>query len=161
MFIYFLLLGIFLFLFFNESKHSHYYKEYNSISIVFFIILTLIMGLRDFSVGVDTELYYRIYTQVGNDVNPFYKISPIYYILIKFLNFLKPQFAFGLTRSKEYATIIQQYYLCGQLTQRESAIFTWWKSRVRIPHCPPSVMVYKSFLIDHHFCIFRGIFYPF
>lgn len=88
MFIYFLLLGIFLFLFFNESKHSHYYKEYNSISIVFFIILTLIMGLRDFSVGVDTELYYRIYTQVGNDVNPFYKISPIYYILIKFLNFL-------------------------------------------------------------------------
>ena len=25
----------------------------------------------------------------------------------------------------------------------------------------PSVMVYKSFLIDHHFCIFRGIFVPF
>ena len=25
----------------------------------------------------------------------------------------------------------------------------------------PSVMVYKSFLIDHHFCIFRGIFAPF
>ncbi len=25
----------------------------------------------------------------------------------------------------------------------------------------PSVMVYKSFLIDHHFCIFRGIFATF
>lgn len=27
--------------------------------------------------------------------------------------------------------------------------------------CNTSVMVYKSFLIDHHFCIFRGIFASF
>ena len=27
----------------------------------------------------------------------------------------------------------------------------------RVPEDGPSVSVYKSFLIDHHFCIFRGI----
>ena len=32
---------------------------------------------------------------------------------------------------------------------------------LRVPEDAPSVMVYKSFLIDHHFCIFRGIFTPF
>ena len=32
------------------------------------------------------------------------------------------------------------------------------KSAVRVRLEVPSVMVYKSFLIDHHFCIFRGIF---
>ena len=32
---------------------------------------------------------------------------------------------------------------------------------LRVPEDAPSVMVYKSFLIDHHFCSFRGIFTPF
>ena len=32
---------------------------------------------------------------------------------------------------------------------------------LRVPEDAPSVMVYKSFLVDHHFCIFRGIFTPF
>ena len=39
-------------------------------------------------------------------------------------------------------------------------LITGW-SGVRVPDGPPGVMVYKSFLIDHHFCIFRGIFAPF
>lgn len=30
--------------------------------------------------------------------------------------------------------------------------------QVQVLLSAPSVMVYKSFLIDHHFCIFRGIF---
>ena len=32
---------------------------------------------------------------------------------------------------------------------------------VQVGQGEPSVMVYKSFLIDHHFCIFRGIFASF
>lgn len=33
--------------------------------------------------------------------------------------------------------------------------------QVQVLLSAPSMMVYKSFLIDHHFCIFRGIFAPF
>ena len=39
----------------------------------------------------------------------------------------------------------------GQLTQRESASFTWKKSGVRIPYCPPPKAVRRVYRAVHGF----------
>ena len=63
-----------------------------------------------------------------------------------------------LARSAQRARRVKQTAQCAVCSQSGSQK-TW--SLVRVQLGEPSVMVYKSFLIDHHFCIFRGIFAPF
>lgn len=68
--------------------------------------------------------------------------------------------AYNFTDSPEHLKLTKEHVI-----KTEKEIETADKTAIssntgsyKLCHTAPSVMVYKSFLIDHHFCIFRGIF---
>ncbi len=67
---------------------------------------------------------------------------------------------YNFTDSPEHLKLTKEH-----VTKTEKEIETTDKTAIssntgsyKLCHTAPSVMVYKSFLIDHHFCIFKGIF---
>ena len=114
---------------------------------------------RDFVVHTQKAtaglLFFYMRTKASRHIAPKSNSSAVVFLCRQGLcNYVAPRIAWRTPAHQADACLFLQDNLHDSLLRKPLGF-------LRVPEDAPSVMVYKSFLIDHHFCIFRGIFTPF